>query len=92
VPRSTEHKQNKEQIKLNIRQLGEMIVRNEKIHEGLYDVTFDFQIGVGGVGPGPGPESLVPGATIGITGVGIIRAKVLGPLTIDASVVNPKNK
>lgn len=89
MPKSTTDKKKKVMsVSLNLRQIGEMIIRSEGIHEGLYNVTFEFQIGVGGVGPTP--ETLVPGATIGVTGVGIAYTEVAGPLTLDASVINPK--
>ena len=67
--------------------LAEILVRHEGIHEGLYDLTVEFQFAVGAVGPAP--ESLLPGAMVGISRIGIVQSPQAGPNTVDAAKVNP---
>ena len=72
---------------LTMRELAAALVKHYDIHEGKFDLTIEFQIGVGNVGRDA--ASRVPGAAIGISKVGLVKAKVDGPTTVDAAVVNP---
>lgn len=83
----TENAGQQQLITLSLQQIAELIIKEQKLHEGLYDLAFEFQIGVGAVGPSP--ETVLPGAMIGISRIGIKRAEKLGPLTVDASKINP---
>lgn len=74
---------------LSIHELGAVLVRHYGIHEGLYNVLVEFQIGVGPVGP---KESLTPGAMIGVSKIGLMASTEAGPATVDASEVNPKKR
>jgi hypothetical protein len=78
------------QQQLSLAQLGEVLIKHYSIHEGLYDVSFHFQIAVGAVGPQP--DQIVPGAMIGINGVGLLKTENRGPHTVDAAVCNPAKK
>lgn len=77
-------------ISLEHRDLAEILVKHHNLHEGLYDLAFEFQIAVGAIGPSP--ESVLPGAMIGIKGVGLMKADKEGPQTVDAAKVNPMKK
>lgn len=70
-----------------LREIAELLVKHQGMHEGLYDLAIEFQIGVGGVGPSP--ELVLPGAMVGVKRIGLKQAVVLGPATVDASVINP---
>jgi hypothetical protein len=70
-----------------VRDIGIMMLRHLDIHDGLWDITVEFQAGFGAMGPSPG--AMLPGAMFGISKIGIVRAQQQGPLTIDASVANP---
>lgn len=70
-----------------LREITELLVRHQGLHEGLYDLAVEFQIGVGGVGPSP--ELVLPGAILGVKRIGLKQALALGPTTVDASVINP---
>jgi hypothetical protein len=77
-------------ISLELHDLAELLVKHHDLHEGLYDLAFEFQIAVGAIGPSP--ESVLPGAMIGIKGVGLMKAEKNGPQTVDAAKVNPVKK
>ncbi len=78
------------QLNLSLSQLAEVLIKHHSIHEGLYDVSFYFQIAVGAVGPQG--EQVVPGAMIGINGIGLAKTENPGPHTVDAAVCNPVKK
>jgi len=84
----TEEKNNTSSISYTLQQIGEMLIKQEGIHKGLYNVICEFQIGVGGVGPNP--ESLTPGVSVGVASIGIMKVDTAGPLTINAADLNPK--
>ncbi|CEN56454.1 hypothetical protein [Candidatus Methylopumilus turicensis] len=75
---------------LTIKELTELLIKTNGIHEGKFELSVEFQIGVGGVGPSP--EMVVPGAMVGVNRVGLTQSIVEGPNTVDASLVNPKSK
>lgn len=72
---------------LPMNDVATMLVKHFGYHEGLYDLAFEFQIAVGRIGPTP--ANLLPGAMLGIARLGLARAEVLNPGTVDASKVNP---
>ena len=72
---------------LTLAQLATMLVQHHDFHEGLYEVAVELQIAVGKVGPTPG--NAMPGAMVGISRVGLVKAEKMGPYTVDASAVNP---
>ena len=72
---------------LSLRDMTEIIIKDRELHEGLYNLGFQFQIAVGAVGPSP--ETVVPGAMFGVTGVGLEKVTNAGPHTVDAAIVNP---
>jgi len=71
----------------SLRELTEIVIKQQKIHEGLYNLSFEFQIAVGAVGPSP--ESVCPGAMIGISRIGIAKSDTINIHTVDAAVINP---
>lgn len=75
---------------LSIKELTELLIKTNGIHEGKFELSVEFQIGVGVVGPSP--ETVVPGAMVGVNRVGLTQSIVEGPNTVDASLVNPKSK
>ena len=75
---------------LSIRELATVLVKHYGLTEGKYDLMVEFQIGVGPVGPGK--DSVLPGAMIGVSRIGLISATQLGPNTIDAASITPPKK
>lgn len=74
----------------SLKQLTEILVKEQGFTEGLYDMSVDFQVAVGGVGPSP--SEFYPGAVIGVAGFGLLRASVEGPHTVNASNINSNAK
>ncbi|HUW38833.1 MAG TPA: hypothetical protein VMV91_16025 [Rhodocyclaceae bacterium] len=75
---------------LSLQELGGVLVKHYGFHEGLYALMIEFQIGMGPVGPTP--ETLVPGAMVGVSRIGLMATREKGPRTIDAAEVNPRPK
>jgi hypothetical protein len=75
---------------LKLKELAEILVKHYGLSEGLFDLAFAIQIGVGSFGPSE--DAILPGAVVGIGGVQLIKSKKMGPHTVDASVVNPTGK
>jgi hypothetical protein len=67
-----------------------LLIERNGIHEGLYDIKAEFQIGTGGMGPNP--AELLPGILIGLSKIGIVPSVQPNATTIDASKVNPAKK
>lgn len=75
-------------IQLSLKELATILIQKYDYNEGLFDLSIEFQIGIGGVGPDP--TSQIPGAMIGVSKIGLLSTDILGPTTVDASIVNPK--
>lgn len=72
---------------LSLKDVTKIVIKHIDLHEGLYNLVFQFQIAVGAVGPSP--ETVVPGAMFGVSGVGLEKVPNAGPHTVDAAIVNP---
>ncbi|MFZ5524374.1 MAG: hypothetical protein ACOY9D_09890 [Pseudomonadota bacterium] len=83
----TDTKDRESVANFELREITEMLVKHLGLHEGLYDLSFEFQIGVGGIGPDP--SSALPGAMFGIRRIGIINSNKQGTATVDAAKINP---
>lgn len=75
---------------LSLKELGEVLVEHYGYHAGLWDVAIEFQLAVGRIGPVP--DNSLPGAMLGVSRIGLAPAQQVGPATIDASKVNPKDQ
>lgn len=73
---------------LSLKELAAVLVKHYKLYEGLYETSIGLQVAVGAVGPTP--ETVVPGAMLGVTSLGLRKADIAGLHTVDASEVNPK--
>lgn len=87
MPNPTEQIKSRPTVVLSLRDLAELLIKHRGLHEGLYNLAFQFQIAVGAVGPSP--EAAVPGAMLGVSGVGLEKVDQAGPHTVDAAVINP---
>ena len=72
---------------LELKELAELLVKHYGYHEGLWDLSVEFQLALGHLGPTP--KEVLPAALLGVSRVGLTRANQLGPFTVDASSVNP---
>jgi len=85
-------KQNQNQItNLSIVEITELLVKHEGLHEGLYNLSFEFQITAGLV-PTKIKKTQAPGMMFGISQIGLSKTpKEKANLhTVDAAKVNPK--
>jgi len=76
---------------LSLRALGIVLANHYGIHEGIYDVSVEFNIGVGAVGPNQ--ESSSPGVMVGLQRIGLIAMPEGTPIAgviFDAAKENPK--
>jgi len=71
-------------------ELTEILVKHQNLHEGLYNLSFAFQIAVGAVGPSP--ELICPGAMIGVSRIGLAKTETANIHTVDAAEFNPLPK
>lgn len=76
----------------SLTELTEILVKNHGLHEGLFNLAVEFQIGVGAVGPSP--ESICPGAMVGISRIGLSKTEESKKNihTVNAAEVNPAPK
>ena len=72
---------------LTMTEVIELLIKHYGFHEGKFDLLLEYQFGVGAFGPTP--ETVNPGVMIGIAKLGLTPATQQGPLTVDASAVNP---
>ena len=72
---------------LELRDVTALLVKHYDLHEGLYDIAFELQMGVGRFALDT--EMSLPGAIFGIRGIGLVRTAEAGPSTVDAAAVNP---
>lgn len=77
-------------ISYSLREMTELLIKHHKLHEGLYELSFEFQISVGGFGNSP--ENVLPGAMFGISGIGLSKSEKENINTVDAAKVNPLKK
>lgn len=82
-------------LNVDLHDLTKILIRHFDLHEGRYQLTLAFRIGVGAVGGEPGTNNPVPGAMIGVEGLGLGKVAddaAEGPNIVDAAVVNPAKK
>ncbi|MBI5594030.1 MAG: hypothetical protein HY881_26580 [Deltaproteobacteria bacterium] len=74
---------------LTLREVTEILIKQQNLQEGLYNLSFEFKIAVGTVGAEP--ESVYPGSMIGISRLGLSKTdpKNNNIHTVDAAQVNP---
>ncbi len=79
-------------VSYDLRQITELLVKQNGLHDGMYDVAIEFQMAVGAVAIGSPSASTLPGAIIGISRIGLIRTVAPGPSTVNAAEVNPPSE
>lgn len=79
-------------VDFSLVELTEILVKNQGFHEGLYNLSFQFQLAVGAVGPSP--ELICPGAMMGISRIGLSKTEEgkANIHTVNAAEINPAPK
>jgi hypothetical protein len=75
-------------ILFDLKEIASILIKNQGIHEGLWEVSLEVQATIGQLGPSQ--ESRLPGALILVSKIGLSKAEKAGLNTVDAAEVNPK--
>jgi len=80
------------QIVFTHREVAEILVKKQGIHEGFWGIYFELGL-TGGAIPTPSSgDVVIPAAMVLINKVGIIRFDKPNSLTVDAAEVNPEKE
>jgi hypothetical protein len=75
------------QFTFELKEAVTALIRQQKLHEGIWAMTIEFGMGAGNFGPTQ--EEARPSAFVQVIKLGLTRADTEGPLAIDAAKVNP---
>jgi len=67
-----------------LKEACEILVKHFGYTDGLWDISFEFQIAIGSFGPTP--EKSLPGTMAVLSRLGLRKTETLGPHTVDASL------
>jgi hypothetical protein len=71
------------------KELATLLVKELKIHEGVWGLYVKF--GIGAVNAGPNDNELAPAAVVPVLNIGLQQFEKENNLSVDAAKVNPKN-
>jgi hypothetical protein len=74
------------------RELVEILIRNQGLHQGIWAASFQLGMGNTQVPSPSGGGDTLPAIVVTIFGVGLQKADKEGPSALDAAKVNPKKK
>ena len=74
-------------IALTHKEVVEAFIKLENIHDGIWQLYVEFGIGAGNLSIGP--DEVAPAAIVPLKKLGLTKVDKEGPLTVDASLVNP---
>lgn len=75
-------------IILNYKEVVEAFIKQQNIHEGIWQLHVEFGLGAGNIQTGENQFS--PAAIVPVSKLGIAKVDTEGPLAVDASKVNPQ--
>lgn len=78
------------QIMFSFKEIAELMIKRQGIHEGIWGLFVKFGLGAANVGPSEG--EVRPTAMIPILEMGLQKFDKESNLTVDASKVNPKTR
>jgi hypothetical protein len=70
-------------------ELTTILIRHHGIHRGLWTLAVSFHVQGLNFPASNGDGTSLPGALLGVQGIGIRQVDVADPLTVDAGAVNP---
>ncbi|MFH0958235.1 MAG: hypothetical protein V1897_05980 [Pseudomonadota bacterium] len=76
------------QYTLSFKELAEIIVKKQGLHEGVWGIYVKFGLSAGSIGFKE--QDILPTAMVPIIEIGIQKQGELSPLAVDAAVVNPR--
>jgi len=76
----------------SLAEMTEILIKNQGLHEGIYNLSIEFQIAIGAVGPSP--DKILPGGMLGVSRIGLSKTEVgkENIHTVNAAEVNPAPK
>ncbi len=86
----SQEKEKKQRYNFTLTEITELLIKEKGFAEGKFELTIDFQIGVGSFGPTP--KEKYPGAALSIVQIGIAETDNDGPFIIDASSLDYTEK
>jgi hypothetical protein len=78
-----------ETISFTHKDIAELLVKKQNLHEGHWGIFIEFGIGAANVGQSPDNSEILPAAIVPVLRLGIQRFPSPNSLTVDASIVNP---
>ncbi len=72
-----------------LKEMAELLIKHQELHEGFYELNIEFQMFVGSVGPNQ--EAALPGAMMGVSRIGLTKVPMKTPHSVDAAEVNPQS-
>lgn len=78
------------EIMFSHKELVELMLRKEDIHEGIWMISIRFGMQATNFGQAPDGSDVQPTALIPVSSIGIHRTDKLSNIAVDASVVNPR--
>lgn len=75
-------------INYSFKELSELMVKDQNIHEGYWGIYIRF--GIGAINAGPSDNELKPAAVVPVLEIGLQRYNELNNLCVNAAEVNPK--
>jgi hypothetical protein len=81
------------QFSFDLKELTELLIKKQDLHQGVWSVGFEFMVGMGAFGQTQ--DDVRPGAMIQIAKLQLARqpdGTPAPPYSVDASVVNPADK
>jgi hypothetical protein len=77
------------QYVFNFKELTEILIKKQGIHEGLWGILIKFGLQAGNLNT-PGTETVLPTAIVPVLEIGIQKQDQPNPLAVDAAAVNPR--
>src|ERR1017187_3098476 len=77
------------EIMFNHKELVELMIKDQKLHEGLWMLSIKFGMQATNFGVAPDGSDVLPTAMIPVVAIGIHRSDKPNNLSVDAAVVNP---
>jgi hypothetical protein len=78
------------QIVFKHKELAELLVKSQGIHEGIWGLFLRF--GIGGSNVGPSEADLNPAAIVPVLEIGLQKFEKETNISVDAAKVNPKKE
>ena len=76
-------------ITFDHKEVVEALIKHQDLHEGIWQLYVEFGIAAANIGMGE-KQQISPSAIVPIQKIGLIRAENEGPLSLNASEVNPE--